>query len=372
MTPTPERTDGEFSLPDFLQQVREFGLVVWKERREIYRAVAIAIPIGLLIAFGKGEEFAASTKILPYRNAANTGGLSSLAGLAGIRLPSGASDQTITADLYPVITRTLDFRISVAESPLRFRSTGKSETMVHYFTEHRSVAERLAGQVDDARTAVTSLILGKPATDVPIAGDSSTAPLHKYTKQYLKIVDRLDEQLVVSMDKKTFVISITGTMPDPYAAADLVQVSSQRLMQRIIEYEAKKAGEQLNFLEEQYQKNRRRYEDAQKNLALFSDRNRILVGAVAQIERERLQRENDVAYQVLQQFSLELEQARVKKNQDTPVFTVLEQVVVPNTRSSPARTMILIVCVMLGVAVGLARIAWRAFGPSDSPRSATT
>ena len=56
------------------------------------------------------------------------------------------------------------------------------------------------------------------------------------------------------------------------AAADLVQTASERLMQRIIDYEAKKAGEQLKFIEEQYGQRRTKYEQAQRNLAEFVDR----------------------------------------------------------------------------------------------------
>jgi len=78
----------------------------------------------------------------------------------------------------------------------------------------------------------------------------------------------------------------------------------------------------------------------------------MLVSAVAAIERERLQREKDVAYQVVQELTTALEQARIKKHQDTPVFTVLEHVVVPNQHSRPKRTVILLLAGVVGVAFG--------------------
>jgi uncharacterized protein involved in exopolysaccharide biosynthesis len=84
----------------------------------------------------------------------------------------------------------------------------------------------------------------------------------------------------------------------------------------------------------------------------------MLVSAVAQIQRERLQREKDVAYQVVQQLTTELEQARIKEHQDTPVFTVLEHVTVPNEHSSPRRSVILLLAGVLGVAFVAMRILW--------------
>jgi len=145
-------------------------------------------------------------------------------------------------------------------------------------------------------------------------------------------------------------------MPDRFAAADLVQTASQRLMQRIINYENRKAAEQLAFVAEQHKLSKQRYETAQRALAEYQDRNRSLVGAVAQVQKERLQGEYDIAFQVFQKFSLELEQARIKKNQDTPVFTVLERVAVPNVRTKPQRATIVVIAMMLGVLWGIAEV----------------
>ena len=358
MMPPPQPHDGDPTLSELVQRSREIGRVIWLERRRVLRALAVTLPIGLLIAFGSTAEYSASTKLLPYRNAASAGGLSSLAGLAGIRLPAGVADQTITADLYPVIARTLDFRVSVAEEPLRFMTSGEPTSMIQYFRDHRSLWDAAATAVTRLRHATTSALTRAPDISATTASSTNGAPLRVFDREYLAIVRELDERLLVGMDRRTSVISITGIMPDPFAAADLVQTASERLMQRIIDFEAKKAGEQLRFIEEQHGQSRTRYEQSQRNLAVFADRNRMLVGAVAQIERERLQREFEVTFEVFQQFSLELEQARIKKNQDTPVFTVLEQVSVPTERSSPRRSLILLLAAFAGVSIGLTRILW--------------
>jgi uncharacterized protein involved in exopolysaccharide biosynthesis len=134
-------------------------------------------------------------------------------------------------------------------------------------------------------------------------------------------------------------------------------------MQRIIDYEAKKAGEQLKFIEEQYAQARTRYQQAQENLAVFADRNRALVSPLSQIERDRLQSEFNVASEVYQQLSGELQVARIKKNQDTPVFTVLERVIVPLHRSSPHPTRILLMMIFIGLVVGALRILYESQRP---------
>lgn len=363
MPPVTPRND-DVSVPELIEKTREFGRLVWRQRRLFVRPLAITIAGGLLIALASHSEYAASTKLLPYRTGSGSAALSGLAGLAGVRLPAGADDQTITADLYPVIARTLDFRISVAETPIRFATTGKPITTVRYFKDHRSLFDAASSSFADLRYSIVSAATGgrQPATST-ITGANGT-PLRVYDREYLKIVQDLDNRLLVSIDKKTSVISITGIMPSPYAAADLVQTASERLMQRIIDYEAKKAGEQLTFIEEQFSQARTRYEQAQQNLAVFADRNRSLGSPLSQIERDRLQSEFNVAFSVYQQLSGELQLARIKKNQDTPVFTVLEQVTVPNQRSSPNRSRILLMAVLVGLAAGLGRILYERQKPT--------
>lgn len=358
MTPSAKPQDADFSVSELVRELLAFGEALWVERRRVLRALAVTLPIGLMIALGCPEEFTASTELLPYRSGPNTGGLSSLANLTGIRLPTGLADQTITADLYPVITRTLDFQLSVAETPLRFATTNERVTMVRYFREHRSLVGRTGAFLSRVRYAIGSGLSRANRREPATASDSGTPPLRAYDREYLKLVRELDERLVVRFDRRTSVITITGRMPDPYAAADLVQTASQVLMERIIDYEARKADEQLQFIEGQYRQSRTRYDEAQRNLAVFEDRNRMLVSAVAAIERERLQREKDVAFQVVQELTTELEQARIKKHQDTPVFTVLDHVVVPNQHSSPKRTVILLFAGILAVAFVAVRILW--------------
>ncbi len=358
MTQSAEPQNADFSVSELARELMAFGKAFWLERRRVWRALAVTLPVGLVLALSCREEYTASTELLPYRNGSSTGALSGLANLAGVRLPIGGTDQTITADLYPVIAKTLDFQLSVAESPLRFARTNERVSMVQYLREHRTVVGAAATLVSRLRYTLGSILSRAPRPGTAAVTDSGGPPLRVYDREYLHLVRELDERLVVRFDRKTSVISVTGVMPDPYAAADLVQTASELLMQRIIDYEARKASEQLQFIEGQYRQSRTRYDEAQRNLAEFEDRNRMLLGAVAQIQRERLQREKDVAYQVVQQLTTELEQARIKEHQDTPVFTVLEHVTVPNEHSSPRRSAILLLAGFLGVAFAATRILW--------------
>src|SRR5256712_6503250 len=162
MTPFAEPQDTDFSVSELFRELLAFGEAVWLERRRVWRALAVTLPVGLVLAFGCPEEFRASTELLPYRSGPSTGGLSSLANLAGVRLPTGLADQTITADLYPVIAHTLDFQLSVAETPLRFAATNERIPMVRYLREHRTVVGKAGAFLSRMRYAVGSALHPAP------------------------------------------------------------------------------------------------------------------------------------------------------------------------------------------------------------------
>jgi uncharacterized protein involved in exopolysaccharide biosynthesis len=277
-------------------------------------------------------------------------------------MSTGAMDQTITADLYPEVAKSQDFRIVVAETPLRFSSIGKSLTSVKYFRDVHSptLTETIVNYTIGLPGNILSLAntSQEKTRSTVVSADTSEGPAI-YDERYLYAVNSLNERLTVSTDKKTSIITITGTMPDPYAAADLVRITSDRLRERIIDFESRKAKEQFRFIDEQYRRANVRFERAQRDLAIFADRNRVLMNSTSKINQERLQREYDLSFELFQQFSRELEQARVRMNQDTPAFTVLERVIVPNQKSSPRRGRILLLATLVGLLTGIGVIGGR-------------
>jgi uncharacterized protein involved in exopolysaccharide biosynthesis len=125
-------------------------------------------------------------------------------------------------------------------------------------------------------------------------------------------------------------------------------------MQTVIEYESKKAHEQVVFLQAQFNLSKIRFEKAQAVLSSFNDRNRSTFTAGSQVDAQRLQNEYDFAFDLYRKLGAELEQAKIKENQDTPVFTVLEDVYVPNKPVSPNRIKIFLMSIFAGLFLGIA------------------
>ena len=77
---------------------------------------------------------------------------------------------------------------------------------------------------------------------------------------------------------------------------------------------------------------------------------------------EQLQNEYQLAFEVYSELAKQLEQSMIKVKEDTPLFSVIEEVIVPIEKSKPNRKLILIVWIFLGVILGIGIVFSRIIG----------
>jgi uncharacterized protein involved in exopolysaccharide biosynthesis len=107
-------------------------------------------------------------------------------------------------------------------------------------------------------------------------------------------------------------------------------------------------------VEEQLVTAKIRFEEAQQALAEFRERYQGSLSIRNQTEEQRLQSEYQVAFNLYNGFTQQFEEARLKVQEETPVFKTLEPVQVPlNDETSGA--MILLVFIMLS---GIGSVGW--------------
>jgi uncharacterized protein involved in exopolysaccharide biosynthesis len=114
----------------------------------------------------------------------------------------------------------------------------------------------------------------------------------------------------------------------------------------------------LAFTEKLYGEAKASYEDAQKKYANFVDANQNIILLSYRAEQERLQNEMNLAYQVYTQVSQQLQMARAKVQEITPVYTVVQPATVPLKPAKPNKLMILIGFMFLA---GVGSVGWILF-----------
>jgi len=285
----------------------------------------------------------------------NFGGLGSLAGLAGINLDMGSSG-TLTPELYPQIAKSVPFLLKIWNKPMRFEKQNTTTTSYIFFKEV------------DKPSFISLLVkytIGLPFVIkawLTIADDKSTLIINpnseiiRLSKEDSKLLGKFQERISVSVDSKTGIISINARMPDALASAELAEISVRLLTEYITDYKISKSQRNLNFVKARLDEVKKDFEKSQEELALFNDRNKNVVTSYAQTAFQKLQTEYNISFEVYKGLATQLEQAKIKVKEKTPVFTVLEPVRVPINKTSPKRKIILASMIILGIIVGVGKI----------------
>ena len=104
---------------------------------------------------------------------------------------------------------------------------------------------------------------------------------------------------------------------------------------------------------------RDKYYEAQQRYARYMDENQALSRRSFRTEQERLQNEMTLAFNLYNQTAQQLQLARAKVQELTPVYAVVQPATVPLRPSRPSKLLILVGCVFLA---GTAAAAWTIFG----------
>ena len=114
----------------------------------------------------------------------------------------------------------------------------------------------------------------------------------------------------------------------------------------------KSAKQKLEYSEKQLTSKRIEFEEVQNKLAYFNDSNLNIVDSRFQNKLSSLESEFDIVSAVYQELSKQLEQSKLQVSRDTPVFSVINRVTIPNERSAPKRTLMVVIYSFIGFILG--------------------
>ena len=128
------------------------------------------------------------------------------------------------------------------------------------------------------------------------------------------------------------------------------------MQSRIISLRTNKIKEQLDYSKEQYKQKKDEFETLQNSLAEFKDSNKNISTAVFLSELQKLESEYQLQQSILMSLASEYNNNKIKLNKDTPIFSVLDEVSVPNQRSKPKRSLIVLIYMFFGIIISIGYI----------------
>ena len=161
----------------------------------------------------------------------------------------------------------------------------------------------------------------------------------------------------VTVNKKDGFVTISTTMPIAEYAATLA-INAQEILQKIIiENKIESARQNLKFSENQLYQKKLEFDELQSKLSYFKDSNLNLVNSLIINEQDKLEAEFEIINAVVTELSKQVEQAKLQVNKDTPVFSTIKEAVIPNKRSSPKRTQIVIISGLIGFLISITYVS---------------
>ena len=344
---------------DLLQLIK----TLWVGRKTIIKYVIIFAFIGLLIALLSSKEYTTTVTIVPQveRGQSGLGNLPGFVSLPGINLNTGTGESNyISPKVYPQIISSIPFNLELMSTMISIEKIDHPISVFDYYTMHVKPNPIIKYTLGLPRIILESF-QKKSEVEQPTEIKSEIIQL---TKAQKKVIDILNDLVSVKLNEKEGYIDLICKMPKALPSAQLAQKAQELLQQRITEFKIQKAAANLDFIQSRYNDVLKQYNNAQEALAKFRDQNKYVSTAMAQTELQSLVNDYNLTHSIYSEIAKQLEQAKIKVKEDTPVFTIIEPASVPMQKSKPRRTLILIVFIFLGGMIGSAISIGRSFLPT--------
>lgn len=283
-----------------------FSLIslLWIKRKIIFFIVLGSAILSVGYSYILKESFLAKTTILPESEKSkisSLGGLSDIASLAGVNIGSEGS----FVKLYPTIIKSETVLKSVIHKKFQTNSRSYPVNLIEYW------------ELD------------------------STSPDFQFENS-LKI---LREELQISIDNKTSVITISISMPEPQLAADILNTITSELDKFIRNKKTTSAGEQRRFVEARLAEVKEELTNAENAVKIFREKNKQVLSPNLLLEQERLIRDVQINTVVYTELRKQFEIVKIEEVKNIPIITPLDTARAPAYKDRPKRSMILITAI---------------------------
>jgi len=340
---------------DLIELVRK----LWTFRKLFLRVFLGVILFGIMVAFLWPVEYESITTLLPESTGSSSRlpAANLLRSLGGFIDTESSLEGDISKELYPEYIQSTPFLLRISNKEIHITDPDTTISVHEYFSEVRR--KPFIEYLRMYTIGLPGLLISLPDRiergtvkneDFKIIRDTSNfeSEIYALTNEQISIQNQIKERIIATLNENG-TITISVKMPDPMASAQMAQNSVELLTEFITRYRTGKFKENLEFITSQYRDAKTKFNEAQRELALFRDQNANIVSARIQTEQQKLETEFQLAADLYRTMAQQMEQAKIKLQEQKPVFTVLEPVQIPNNKSEPDRKLLLVVSIFLGV-----------------------
>jgi uncharacterized protein involved in exopolysaccharide biosynthesis len=332
----------------------------WESRRLVLKFMLGFMIAGLVFCLISPKEYKSQVVLLVESSSQLSGmsgmlqQFSGLAGLSGLTVASG--EEALSPQLYPEIINSTPFILGLLNDQLSDSKHDSALNLSVYLDKYTRLSpgrfiRRMPGRI-------IRIFKGRYNRKEVFVMPAQISPLKLSWKQS-GLIEELSRRIKAEEGESMNTLIISVEMQDPVLVAHLTDSVVQSLTAYITDYRTQKAKNDLKFVQLSHREAEAKFKNTQRALADFKDKNVNLVTASGQLTEQNLQSDYTLAFNLYSSISQQLEQAKLKVQEKTPVFKIIDPSRVPLENSKPRTFMILVLMMIAGGAVGVSLIIGR-------------
>lgn len=312
---------------------------LWINKNKILKNILYFLAIGIAYSLFLPNTYKSSSSFYPhYQNLQNeNSSLRNIAGLAGINLSQNLSNE-ISPTLYPELIKSTTFKKKILDENIIFNN--ETKTYKNYLLDKQTKKFNLK--------YIITFPLKFLRENINNEKKYSYDQLTYISDEEFRLFKQLDDNIIIDVDEMKGDIELSVFDENPEISS-LIAIKANKLLQNtIIDLKVKNVKDVLNFTIEQLNVAKKNLFTIEDKLADFKDSNIRINSDLFKNNLNRLQTEYDIAKNIYNELALTKERNAIDVRKNTPIFTIINPVAVPNKKSYPNRILIVIFFSFLG------------------------
>ena len=312
---------------------------IWTNRRLFYKTLPIVFVLSCIYIFSKPRYYTSVAKLAPeMENSLSGGTLGSIAASIGFDIDNMQTSDAITPILYPELMDDNGFVTNMFNIKVKDIDGEINTTYYNYLKSHQKMAWY------SYPIAWFKQLL--PKTDQGTGATGAFNPYH-LSKNDNDIANRIRDDIGISIDKKTGIITIVATAQDRLICKTLADSVRTQLQNFITEYRTNKARIDYEYYKKLAAEAKSDYEKVRRKYGATSDANMDVSMKSIELMITDLENDMQLKYNTYSTMCAQMEAAKAKVQDCTPAFTVIEGASVPIKPAGPKRMLFVIGMMLL-------------------------
>lgn len=316
----------------------EFLNFLWLNKQKIILTTITFFIVGIIYTLYLNNIYRASSIFYPhYEKVDNSNSLRSLAGLAGINIESESSNN-IPSNLYPKLINSPIFKSKILNEKLIIKN--KTINYREYLIKNYSFYS-----LKDIIYYPISLFKKKTYNNNLT---ENNLDILNFTDEEYKIHKYLEDKILINLNEQEGFIELSVDDINPIVASQIAKSAKNILQESIIDFKIKNISETFNFINNQLEIAKKNFYLLQDSLATFKDKNINIKSDIFLNQYSRIETEYNISRSIYNELAVNKEKIAIDVRKNTPIFTVIKPVIIPNEKNYPSRLSTVIFITFLG------------------------